>query len=45
MNNKKALKIARKYLCEEIELEVHSELSKDGAVYPYNPENKILTSF
>ncbi len=45
MDETNAIELARKFLSENNELEIHSEITPQTNFYEYNPENEILISF
>ena len=45
MNEEEALKLARKFLSEKIQLEVHSVSSTPSGIYRHDPNKEILISF
>lgn len=45
MDKQTAVQLARKFLCENIELKVHSEEPPGLGIYPFDPKHDILISF
>jgi hypothetical protein len=45
LNKNEALRLARSFLLENIQLKVHTESSSPIAVYNPNPKNEIFISF